>query len=384
MNILFLISSEGHYGIENMLVTLARNVTRQGCRCVVAVFRDSRVPHTEVATEAERQGLSVELVPCRGRWDWTAVSRIRALLTKHDIHVLHTHGYKADIYGYAATWPHRTALVGTAHNWPSQQLHMRVYAALDRLVLRGFDRVIAISDVIAAVLQRSGVQTKKIETILNGVDVERFHNAVPSLRNGIPFTAQDRLVGFIGRLIHDKGAHLLLKAAQKVLAVRLDTKFVFVGDGPARGELEELATHLEIRDRVYFAGVRDDMPAVYSSLEMVVLPSLVESVPMCLLEAMAASKPVIATRVGAVPRMVVPEQTGLLLPPGDTEGLAGAILWLLENTALARQLGENGCARVRHHFSATVMAAAYVRVYEQVLTDRAPLNRNAVLEVSRG
>lgn len=384
MTILFLISSEGHYGVENMLVTLARNLAQQDCRCIVAVFRDSRVPHTEVATEAEGQGLPVEIIPCNGRWDWNAVVRIRELLVKHDVHVLHPHGYKADLYGYVAAWPNRVALVSTAHNWPSPLLQMRAYAALDRLVLRRFDRVIAISDVIAGVLQSSGIQPRKIETILNGVEIERFQGAAPSLRDGIQSKPQQQLVGFVGRLVKDKGGEILLKAAQKVLAVHLDTTFVFVGDGPSRKELEEFAMRLGIRERVSFVGVRNDMPGVYASFDVVVLPSLVESVPMCLLEAMAASKPVIATRVGAVPKIIIPEETGLLLQPGDVEGLAAAISRLLTDAALARRLGENGCEHVRQHFSATSMAKAYLQTYAGVLASREGAQSNAALEVSRG
>ena len=384
MTICFLISSEGHYGIENMLVTLARHLAQQGCRCIIAVFRDSRVPHTEVATEAEKQGLLVEIVPCNGRWDWKAVVRIRELLVKHDVHVLHPHGYKADLYGYAAAWPNRVALLSTVHNWPNPLLHMRAYAALDRLVLRRFDRVIAISDVIAGVLQSSGISPQKIETIFNGVEVERFQDATPSLRDGIDSNPDERLVGFVGRLVKDKGGEILLKAAQRVLAVRLDTTFVFVGDGPSRQELEEFATQLGIRERVRFVGVRNDMPSVYASFDVVALPSLAESVPMCLLEAMAASRPVIATHVGAVPKMIIPEKTGLLLQPGDAKALAAAILRLLNDTALRRRLGENGREHVRRYFSATSMAKGYLQAYEREFASRHRGHSDAALEVSRG
>jgi glycosyltransferase involved in cell wall biosynthesis len=121
---------------------------------------------------------------------------------------------------------------------------------------------------------------------------------------------------------------------------------------------------------VVFAGVRDDMPGVYASLDMVVLPSLVESMPMCLLEAMAAGKPVIATRVGAVPKLITSEQNGLLLEPGKVDELVAAILRLLGDAELASTLGKNGRVRVAQHFSAEAMARVYIRQYEQVLASR--------------
>jgi len=116
MTILFLISSEGYYGIENMLVVLARTLCRLGCRCIVGVFRDSRFPHTEIAHEAQKQGLTVEILPCNGRLDWKAVVQIRRLVVRYDVDILNPHGYKADLYAYAAAYTCHVALLATSHN----------------------------------------------------------------------------------------------------------------------------------------------------------------------------------------------------------------------------------------------------------------------------
>lgn len=368
MTILFLISSEGYYGVENMLVALALHLSHQGCRCVVGVFRNSRFPHTEVAEQAVRKGLAVEIIACNGRCDWSAVAQIRSLLAKHDVDVLHPHGYKADLYALAAASRNRVALLATSHNWPSNLLSMRVYAGLDRLALRRFDKVIVVSDAVADVLRRWGVAAEKVALIPNGVDLDRFRSAEPKLRNE---TGVNRpLVGFVGRLVPEKGGALLMRAAQQVLAVYPNATFVLVGEGPAHQEWKAIAGELGLGKQVVFAGVRDDMSEVYASFDMVVLPSLIEALPMCLLEAMAAGKPVIATRVGAVPRLVVDAQTGLLLEPGDLNALATAIIRLLGNPDLACQLGQNGRAHVAQHFSAEAMAKSYIGMYEQVLISR--------------
>ena len=246
---------------------------------------------------------------------------------------------------------------------------MRLYAALDRVALRGFDKVVVVSDAVADILRRWGVAPDKVSTIFNGVDIERFKEATPTLRHEI--APQDHsLVGFVGRLVPGKGGELLLRAAQKVLAVHRKTTFVLVGDGPSRRGWETLATELGIGQHVTFAGVRDDMPGVYASLDIVVLPSLIESMPMCLLEAMAAGKPVIATRVGAVPKLIIPEQTGLLFDSADVNGLATHILRLLEDPELACRLGQNGRAHASRHFSAEAMAKSYRGQYEKVLARR--------------
>ena len=378
LTVLFLISSEGYFGAENMLVTLAALLSSLGCRCIVGVFSDSRFHHTEVAERARAHDLAIEMIPCAARCDWRAVSRVRKLLDQYNVDILHPHGYKADLYAYAATWFHRVGLVATSHNWPSRLWSMRAYAAMDRWVMRGFDRVVVVSDLVAHVLQRSGIRADKVQTIFNGVQIERFRSAYPTLRDEVA-SGGEALVGFVGRFVPDKGGEILLLAAQNVLRSHPNAKFVLVGDGPCRQEWELLAARLGIRDQVTFAGVRQDMPGVYASFDLLVLPSLCEAMPMCVLEAMAAGKPVVATRVGAVPKLVDANQTGLLVEPGDINGLATAINQILNEPTRAREMGANGQDRVIKHFSAESMAAQYLDLYRGVVESRKHPMKNVLL-----
>jgi len=377
LTVLFLISSEGFFGAENMLVSLATSLDKQGCRCIVGVFCDSRFQHTEVADRARAQGLRVEPVPCNSRCDWRAVIRIRSLLVEHQVDILHPHGYKADLYAYAAAWRHRVAIVATCHNWPNRLWSMRAYAVLDRWVMRSFDRIAVVSDLVADILQSSGVNADKVQTIFNGVEVERFRSALSTLRPKV-VSDSEALVGFVGRFVPDKGGEILLRAAPEVLRAHPGTKFALVGDGPCRQEWESLAVRLGIRDQVTFAGVRQDMPGVYASFDLLVLPSLCEAMPMCVLEAMAAGKPVIATRVGAVPKLVIPEHTGVLIQPGDIDNLSAAIIQMLEDPEQARRLGENGYNRAAEHFSADSMAMRYLELYREVAEIRERAGKRAM------
>jgi glycosyltransferase involved in cell wall biosynthesis len=383
VTILQLISTEGYYGAESMLLALARTLPALGCGSIVGVFRDARAHHDELAARAARLGLHVETVPCAGRWDWKTVGRIRELVETHGVDVLHTHGYKADVYGYAAAWPERVALVATCHNWPSRRPNMRAYAAMDRLVLRHFDRVATGSGAVAEILRRWKVPANKLKIIPNGVDLEPFNEPAPSVR--AEFAGGDaRLVGFAGRLVPDKGGALLLSAAQAVLTEFPNTKFVFAGEGPARAEWEQLAVRLGIGSQVIFAGRRDDMPAVYAALEVVVLPSFKEAMPMCLLEALAAAKPVVATAVGAIPKVIIPEVTGLLCDPGDAAALSQAILRLLRDRELGRMLGSRGRAHVERNFAAEVVGRSYLGLYQEALDEHCrPVEAAAVWQRSR-
>ena len=224
---------------------------------------------------------------------------------------------------------------------------------------------------VAEILSRWKVPAHKLKTIPNGVDLEPFRELAPSLRQDFD-AGSGRLVGFVGRLVAGKGGNVLLSAAQQVLAAFPDVKFVFAGEGPARAEWEALAARLGIASKVVFAGRRDDMPAVYASLDIVALPSFQEAMPMCLLEALAAGRPVVATAVGAVPKVIVPGVTGLLCEPGDARGLAMSLLRLLRDPELARTMGMHGRAHVARHFAAEVVGRSYLGLYQEALQEHWP------------
>lgn len=366
MRLLQLISSSGLYGAETMLINLAASLERAGHRSIVGVFHNSHSPNIEIADEARSHGLSVEMIPCRGQVDGQAVRAIRQCIAAQDIDLVHTHGYKADVYGWLAARRLGKPLVATCHNWPHLTPLSRFYAVLDRLVLRQFHSVAAVSDAVADVLRRSGVRPDRIVRIDNGADLCKFAAASPTLSREISKPAK-AIVGAVGRLSPEKGFDHLLRAAQRVLTFFPETLFVLVGEGYQRERLEELARELGIADQVIFVGQRTDMPGIYASLDIFVLSSLNEGMPMVILEALGAGRPVVATRVGAIPRLIPEESIGLLVPPGDAAELGRAITHLLADPELRRRMGQNGQAWVRQHFSSEAMAASYLNLYEALV-----------------
>jgi glycosyltransferase involved in cell wall biosynthesis len=360
MRVLHLISSGGFYGAESMLLALAEAQSRAGLRPVVGVFLDEREPHVELFDRAAGLGIEAHLIPCAGRWDQSAVDYIRALLERR-VTLLHCHGYKADVYGFGAAGRRRIPLIATCHNWPDKRISMRAYAMLDRFILGWFDQVTTPSGYVAATLKRATV-------VENGIDVARFQNAEPTLRRELP--RHEILIGVVGRLVREKGGEVLLRAAKTVLAASPETAFVFVGDGPSRRAWKTLAADLGIGEHVFFTGTRTDMPNVYASLDMLVLPSFEEAMPMCLLEGLAAGRPVIATRVGEVPKLIEPGVTGALIESNDSAALSDAILRFIENTREAQSMGRNGQALIARSFSSDAMARKYLSVYEDALSRR--------------
>jgi glycosyltransferase involved in cell wall biosynthesis len=371
ITVLQLISSAGVYGAETMLVGLAQELDRRGVSVVVGAFEDSRDPHTEVLQFAARQGLQTCSIPCAGRFDRNSVRKIRSILVTRGIDVVHSHGYKSNLYTSFASMFLPVARVCTCHNWPAGHRIMKHYAKLDRLFIRRFDWVCTPSPVVQELVLNSGVPVGRVAFIPNGVDLHRFSAAEPTLRKEIG-AGTHPLIGLVGRLVPGKGGAVLLQAARTIVAEFPEAKFVFVGEGPSRTALQALAAELEIDRSVLFTGSRNDMPGVLASLDIVTLPSLEEAMPMCLLEAMAARRPVVATSVGAVPEVIRPNVTGLLTVPGDSKGLADAILRLLRDALLARSLAAAGQEHAARNYSNQAMGSNYLRLYASALADRFP------------
>jgi glycosyltransferase involved in cell wall biosynthesis len=320
--------------------------------------------------------LEVQQIVCRGRWDWQAVGAIRDKLESLNIDLLHTHGYKADIYGFLASRRSGLPVISTCHLWTHDTAAVRFYEYLNSLFLRRFDAVVAVSETIAKSLRRSGIRESKIRVIDNGIDLPSFSQARATLAEKID-KGRNLIVGTVGRLAPQKGLEYFLCAAREVLLEFPSVTFVVLGAGPDREKLENIATDLAIKQNVVFSGHCTDMPGAYASMDVFVLASLDEGMPMVVLEALASKKPVVATRVGAVPRLIIHEKTGLLIVPRDVLALKLAILRLLNDSSLRAQLGNAGEALVQRSHSHKVMARNYLELYEQV-ADRISANAQHV------
>jgi glycosyltransferase involved in cell wall biosynthesis len=376
MKVLHLISSGGMYGAESVVATLASNLQNRGEDTIVGVFDNAHRPKNDASDRIEKAGVKVIRIPCSGRADGLTVRAIRKLIRTEQIDILHSHGYKADIYGYLATRRLRIPIIATRHNQRGLRhtLAIRLYEFLDILFLRRFNAVAAVSDLIAEELLRAGVAPRKVTVIGNGIDVSRFVGASPTLSEELN-KEQRLLIGTAGRLIPQKGIEYFLMAASEVLKTFPTLLFGIVGEGPHRPALERSMKDLGIERNVVFTGPRSDMPNIYASFDVFVLPSLEEGMPMTVLEALASGLPVIATKVGAVEKLVFPNQTGILVQPGEAAGLAAALISLIGNPELRVRLGQNGRSLVQNEHSSSVMSQRYLRLYQELLNEKAQVQK---------
>jgi glycosyltransferase involved in cell wall biosynthesis len=364
VKVLQLISSGGYYGAENMLLNLCASQQKAGCQNSLMIFYNVHAPNVEFYERARRRGLNVRMVHCQGRADWRAVRQIEECIQEDGIELIHTHGYKADLYGYVAARRSGKPIVATCHNWVGGTAALGIYNHLDRMALKRFHGLAAVSDSVAQRLLDSGVSAKNIRTIANGIDVQTFEQAHP-----LPALNFDgsKVVGMVARLDLQKGFEYLLRAARELCGVFPGLKVVIVGEGPDRKPIENMIQRFGLQSNVILAGQHSNMPGIYAALDVFVLPSLNEGLPMTILEAMAASKPVIATRVGAIPKVIKDGETGLLVDPADVDGLRNALARLLTDADLCSRIGAAGHEWVGRNYTSDAMALKYRQMYDDVL-----------------
>jgi glycosyltransferase involved in cell wall biosynthesis len=352
------------YGAEAVILNLSRTLNEGGHHGILGVFSNSAKPNIHLHESAAKAGVESHLIPCRGQIDRTVTRRIRELARQTQAEVVHAHGYKADVYAYLALHGAGIPLVSTCHNWLKQNPLVSFYGVVDRFVLRKYTAVVAVSDEVRRRLLSAGVREDQVYQVENGINLRPFERARPSLREEAG-AERALTVGWAGRLSREKGANILIRAAAKVLLQLPQTKFVVVGDGPERNELESLVDKLNIRSSVSLMGRRDDMPSIFASFDVAVSSSRQEGLPMAILEGMASRLPWVATAVGDVPTVVQDDVTGVLVPPEDAELLAAALVDLLHDADRRERLGVAARKLVEERFSAERMTGDYLRIYAE-------------------
>jgi len=382
MKVLHVISSCGMYGAEAVILNLSRTLNSGPHRSMLGVFRNSLNPNLQFHEVAAREGIESHSIPCVGRIDRAAVAKIRELVAQTSADVLHAHGYKADIYSYIAARGRGIPVVSTCHTWYDVDDKDYFYGLVDRFTLRRFAKIVAVSEDVRNGLLKSGVQSSKVSLIRNGIDLRMYDKASAVLKEELGWSAYP-LVGFVGRLSIEKGVDIFLNAAALVLKENPEVKFVVIGDGPDRTALEALIAELGIGESVKMPGRREDMPAVYSSFDLMVSSSRREGLPMAILEGMASRLPLVATAVGGVPSVVLDGKTGVLVAPEDPARLSAAIVAVLADQALRVRLGAAARRMVEEEYSAERMTNDYLKVYEAAVATMGK-TRHASAGVARG
>ena len=290
------------------------------------------------------------------------VRRLVRELQPDVLHALHLTSY-GFLAGLCDVRPALTSVWGTdileAPGW--SPLHLLV----TRYALAKADHVTATGLRLASATLRYAPRAKPVTVVPYGIDLARFR---PLARNGA--TPAEAVIGSVARLSREKGLDVLLAAVARLIERGVPVRVVLAGDGPERGRLERLAGKLGIAGRVDFRGEvpHEQVPAVLGELDIFVLPSRAEGFGVAALEAAAMELPVVASEVHGLPDVVDDGRSGLLVPPGDVEGLAGAVGRLAADATLRAEMGRAGRSLVERRYRWEENTAQMERLYRYVLT----------------
>ncbi|HVY45200.1 MAG TPA: glycosyltransferase [Minicystis sp.] len=351
-------------GQEMMLVRLVEALDPRAFACSVLVLQGHEIDEAPLARRLAERGVEVHAM--RARREGVAPALVPALareLYRRGAEVVHAHNLQPLLYaGLAARLKPGTGVVATAHgyrNWSSFRFDRALRRALPGAV------VVAVSPELAAALAARGFSP---EVGVNGVDVEAL--AAPGdrarLRAALGLEPDEWVLGALGRLSPEKDHATLLRAMQRVAAVEPRAHLLLAGDGPLRAELAALAGRLGLEGRVRLIGERADVPGFLGALDVFCLPSKTEGTSLSLLEAMACGVPVVATAVGGTPSVVEAGAAARLVPPGDPEALAAALLALREAPREAAAMAARGRRIVEARFSLRGMVDRYAALYTRL------------------
>lgn len=340
-------------------------------------------PEGSLIENVYERGISLTIEPTLVREvnplkDILAVFRLARFLKRGGYTIVHTHSSKAGIVGrWAGKLAGVPVIVHTVHGWAHHErqhwLVRAYYILMEKLTLPITDKLIVVSPLNIEKGLKDGIgKPEDYVVIRSGIELDRFGQPqVPReemrKRLGIPLDAP--VIGSVTRLSPQKAPLDFVRAAGLVAKTRPDAYFVMVGDGAMRPEVEALAIEVGIKDHLILTGLRRDVPELMAAFDIFALSSLWEGLPRVLPQAMATGLPLVATATDGSVEVVVDGVNGLLVPPGEPEKFGQALLRLLNDPALAQQMGEAGRERVAE-FSDRRMVEQIAALYRELLQQK--------------
>lgn len=362
MRILHTEWSDGLGGQEKRVLLEAKGLKERGHE-VTVICRES----SKIKDEAIRCDIEVKTLPLRYPWDIESISRLYRFIKKRGFDVVNTHsGIDSWIGGISARLAGIPLLIRTRHlNIPLKRNIINFIHYLPDIYITCGE------DMRTNLIRNCGFPEDRVISIPTGVE-EVFFDIKRGKEICRKYSIPDDspVIANIGILRRVKGHEVTLRAVKGVINEIPNARFLIAGDGPRRKAIEGLVDELGIRGHVIFTGYVDDVRGIYAISDVVVLSSWSEGLPQSILQAMAVGIPVVATRVGGVPEVVIHEETGILIEPGDHESLSKGIIRVLKEHALRELIVNNAQKLVKNGYTATHMLDRIELLYKDLLTKK--------------
>lgn len=356
MKILHIDTEKTWRGGEQQVIYLAKGLEGKGHESTIVCQPDS-----PLAKRANAEGLRIDEMKMRGEFDILAAWRIGKFLRQEGYDILHAHTSHAHSIGLLARFFGKAKAMAVSRRVD--------FPIRSRFKYNSFGiHYIAVSEAIKKVLIKGGVSAENIEVVRSCIDIERFDKAeIKDVKQTLGIGRDTVVIGNIAHMADHKGQIYLIRAADIVRRKHPNTRFVIVGDGELKGNLEAEAGKLALDEVVIFTGFRSDIPSILASFDIFAFPSHLEGLGTSLLDAMAMRKPIVSTTAGGIPEIADDCVNGILVPPKDPEALAAAIIRLVEDPILRLQYGNAGRRIVEEGFTVDRMVEKTEAVYRELL-----------------
>lgn len=344
-------------------------------------YGPTREPSLKTLRLLEALGSKAQVVSHLGREihffkDLRAFVALVRIFHRERFHVVHLHTAKAGVLGRLAAWLTRTPLIIYSPHGHDFYGYFGKWGSLCVVCAERFAALFCHKIHALTQLEKKDLidfritAARKIEVIYSGVELETLKpssRSITELKALTSLPGKSLRVGMVGRLEPVKGAGLFIEMASEVSKRRSDVSFCIAGDGSLRSSLEERMKTLKLEKDLSFLGWLEDPEVFMMTLDLLVMPSLNEAVGRSALEAQALGVPVVATRVGGVPEIVKDEVTGILIDPGSPQSLRDAVLRLLNDETLRKNMGQAARAWIDERFSDKAMCECFARLYARGL-----------------
>ncbi len=361
--VIHVVKASGVAGYENHLRDLLPALQAQAIQCHLALLHPADADLSEYVHHFRSNHVQVTLLSMHRHFDPAIIRQLRALIDKFKPDVVHLHGIHADLHGTLAARSSQTPVIQSRHNDDPFRRRFPINR-LNQWLGNYASKVIAISHHLERfVVDIERISANKVQTIHYGLHPSETQPALTKQQFGLD--PNRTTIGFVGRLIEQKGVSYLLQAFAK-LCEEHDLQLLIVGDGNKAIELKAHAQKLGLTERIVWLGWQTNAAQFMHLMDIVMIPSQWEGFGLVALEAMNAQKPIIASRVSALPEIIQHQETGLLVAPGDVDSIANAMKRLMTTPDLQHTYGQAGFARLQTQFSVEKMATAHANLYREV------------------
>ena len=372
INVCHLISGDLWAGAEVQMYTLVTALkTLPELNISAIVLNEGKL-----VDKLKETGIEVTVIDENKNNFFLIVNLIKKELQGRDMDILHTHRYKENVLGALAKKSGKTKyLVQTVHGADEKlegfkKVKSLIYTRINNYYTKKYyDKILPVSNNIHKLLNRY-FNSKRLVTMHNSVDVNKLkvQKEPAIIKKEFQIGVNDPVIGSAGRMVPIKGYEVFLEMAKIIIRVKPNVKFLLVGDGPLKQELEEKAIKMGLDGIVIFPGFRDDIIDIINCLDIFVISSYHEGIPMVLLEAMALKKAIVSTDVGGVSEIIEKDISGLLVNSGDALALAEACIKALDDDKIRNNLETETAKRIDEEFSIGIQEKRVLNLYQELVS----------------